>query len=275
MPRGLFSRVLSEIKSAYHGGGPRYLNFVGLGEPFCRPDLPALLREAASTLPGTSLNLSTGLAPFDPAALEELIKDGVINRLSVSLDGLEESGAFHGFTDEVRAGCEALGRIKARRPGFKIRVQTLLTSAPSVEAAVKYAAGLGADEIQLMRVDLHAFGAKPPAPRPAYAEERAIVAGAARLAASLGLVCRNNNSYNLPMELASGGGRRCLISDDHVFITAAGDVIPCFYLREVKFGNLAGQTLRAICAARAGQDFYGRQAQVCRGCDIYRKEHAA
>jgi MoaA/NifB/PqqE/SkfB family radical SAM enzyme len=275
MPRELFTRTLERIKAAYKGGGPRYLNFVGLGEPFCRPDLPALLREAAAALPATGLNLSTGLSPFDPAAFEELVRDGVINRLSVSLDGLEEEGAFHGFTREVRGGFEALKLIKARNPQLKIRVQTLLTSSAAVLAAVKYAAAAGAEEIQLMRVDLHAFGANPPAVRPDFARERAIVAEATRLAASLGLACRSNNSYNLPMELASRGGARCLISDDHIFITAAGDVIPCFFLRQVKLGNLAGQTLAEACAARAQRDLYGQQATLCRGCDIYRKEHAA
>lgn len=275
MSRELFARILSEIKSAYTGAGPRYLNFVGLGEPFCREDLPALLREAAAALPATELNLSTGLLPFDAAAFEALVKDGILNRLSVSLDGPAEEGPFHGFSAEVAESFSALRLIKKKYPGFKIRVQTLITSRSAVEDAVRYAAELGAEEIQLMRVDLHAFGDAPPASRPAFAEERAIVGAAQKLAAELGLACRNNNSYNLFMDIAGGGGRRCLISDDHVFITAAGDVIPCFYLREVKFGNLGRQTLAEACAARKEKGFYENQARLCRGCDIYRKEHAA
>ncbi|MBI5745117.1 MAG: SPASM domain-containing protein [Elusimicrobia bacterium] len=275
MPRELFTKTLSEIRAAYAGRGPRYLNFVGLGEPFCRPDLPKLLREAAAALPGTELNLSTGLVPFDAAAFEGLVRDKTINRLSVSLDGVEKGGAFHGFTPEVSAAFLELKGIKERNPGFKIRIQTLLTSWPAVEAAVRYAAELGAEEIQLMRVDLHAFGDAPPAARPAFAEERAMVAAAKKLAAKLGLACRNNNVYDLFMDIAGRGGRRCLISDDHVFITAAGDLIPCFYLREVKFGNLSRQTLAQACAGRKEKDLYGRQTTLCRGCDIYRKEHAA
>jgi MoaA/NifB/PqqE/SkfB family radical SAM enzyme len=275
MPRELFDKTLAELRAAYPGGGPRYLNFVGLGEPFCRPDLPELLRAAAAALPGTELNLSTGLLPFDAAAFEALVKDGVINRLSVSLDGPAEDGPFHGFSAEVGKSFSALRLIKKKYPDFKIRVQTLITSRPAVEDAVRYAAELGAEEIQLMRVDLHAFGDAPPAARPVFFEERDIVAAAKKLAAGLGLACRNNNSYNFFMDIAGQGGRRCLISDDHVFITAAGDVIPCFYLREVKFGNLARQTLAEACAARKEKDFYGNQARLCRGCDIYRKEHAA
>lgn len=272
MSRDLFLKVLAAVREAYGGGGPRYLNFVGLGEPFCNPRLPEFLRLAAEAFPGTELNLSTGLAPFDRAAFAALVKDGTINRLSVSLDGLEPGGGFHAFSPEVRENFEFLKELKRREPRFKIRVQTLITSRPAVEAAVNYAAGAGADEIQLMRVDLHAFGAKPPVPRPAYAEERQIVRAASAKAAALGLRCRNNNAYNIFMDLASGFDKYCLTSDDHVFVSAAGDVLPCFYLRAVKFGNLAAQPLSAMTAERAR--FYARQRELCRGCDIYRKRHA-
>ncbi|HCC48337.1 MAG TPA: hypothetical protein DEQ38_09535 [Elusimicrobia bacterium] len=272
MSRELFGQVLGAIREAYGGGGPRYLNFVGLGEPFCHPRLPEFLRLAAEYFPGTSLNVSTGLAPFDREGFAGLVEDGVINRLSVSLDGLEPGGSFHGFTEEVRGNLEFLADFKKRKPAFKLRVQTLITSREAVEAAVKYAAGAGAEEIQLMRVDLHAFGEQPPVSRPGFEEEREIVQGAAALAGSLGLRCRNNNAYNFFMDLASGFDRYCLTSDDHVFISAEGDALPCFYLRAVKFGNLAAQPLWATTAAR--EDFYGRQAELCRGCDIYKRCHA-
>lgn len=274
MPYALFDKVLSEIKTAYGAGRPRYLNFVGLGEPFCNPGLGAMLRLAAKTFPGTELNLSTSLSSFDRAGFVSLAEDGIINRLSVSLDGVEPGASFHPFTEEVRGNFAFLKELKQRLPGFKIRVQTLVTSRAGVEAAVNLAAGAGAEEIQLMRVDLHAFKKNPPVSRPPLAEERAIVKAAAELAAGLGLRCRNNNSYDLFMDLASAFDRYCLTSDDHIFISAEGDVLPCFYLREVKFGNLAAQTLAEIAAARKTMDLYGSQKLFCAGCDIYKKNHA-
>lgn len=275
MPPELFDRVLSELKAACGAAGPRYLNFVGLGEPFCHPQLERYLRSAALALPGTELNVSTGLAPFDREAFAGLVRDGVLNRLSVSLDGLEADGPFHRFSEEVRGNFAFIRDLKEKNPGFKLRVQTLMTSFPAVEAAVRHAARAGAEEVQLMRADLHAFGGAPPAGRPGFAEEREIVAAAMALSAELGMRCRNNNSYDIFMDIASRGDKRCLTADDHIFITAEGDVIPCFCLRGVKFGSLASQSLAAACAARERTDFYGSQAGLCRGCDIYKKGHAS
>lgn len=275
MTYALFTKVLSEIKAAYGAGRPRYLNFVGLGEPFCNPELGPMLRLAAKTFPGTDLNLSTSLSSFDRAGFAALAEDGIINRLSVSLDGVEPGASFHPFTEEVRGNFTWLKGLKARLPGFKIRVQTLIVSRAGVEDAVNLAADAGAEEIQLMRVDLHAFKKAPPAARPALAEERAIVKAATGLAAQRGLRCRNNNTYNIFMDLASAFDKYCLTSDDHIFISADGDVLPCFYLRGVKFGSLATRTLAEIDAARKTMDFYGSQKLFCAGCDIYRKNHAA
>jgi MoaA/NifB/PqqE/SkfB family radical SAM enzyme len=272
MPAELFSKVISEIKAAC-GGGPRYLNFVGLGEPFCHPELENLLRLAARELPGTQLNLSTGLEPFDRAAFSRLAVDGILNRLSVSLDGPAADGAFHKFTGEARSNLEFVRDYKKNNPAFLLRVQVLLTSREAVEAAVRQAAAFGADEIQLMRVDLHAFGANPPAPRPGFAEERAIVAEAKALAASLGLACRNNNEHNFFMDVASGWDRYCLIADDHVFVTAEGDLIPCFYLRSEKFGNLGRQTLAEAARARKKAWPRRREGAGCLRCDIYKRRH--
>ncbi|OGR79089.1 MAG: hypothetical protein A2X32_11245 [Elusimicrobia bacterium GWC2_64_44] len=272
MPRETFLKVLAAVREGYGGGGPRYLNFVGLGEPFCHPQLAEFLRLAAERFPGTELNLSTGLVPFDREGFAALVRGRVINRLSVSLDGPEPGGNFHSFSEEARANLEFLAGLKKSEPGFKIRVQTLITSRAAVLAAARLAAGAGADELQLMRVDLHAFAGTPPVTRPGFAEERSIVAEASALAASLGLRCRNNNAYNFFMDLASGFDRRCLISDDHIFVNAQGDALPCFFLRDVKSGNLASQPLAALTAGR--EKFYGRQAGLCRACDIYKRRHA-
>ncbi len=271
----LFKKILFEIKSVCGSGGPRYLNFVGLGEPFCHPRLEEFLRLAARTLPGTALNVSTGLVPFDRNAFAGLVRDGVLNRLSVSLDTLEADGPYHRFTGEARENLDFISGFKKENPDFRLRVQTLITSLPAAEAVVRRAAAAGADELQLMRADLHAFGDKPPARRPGLAEERDITAAARRLCAGLGLRCNNNNSYNVFMDIASAGGRRCLASDDHLFITAGGDVLPCFRLRGERFGSLAERPLAEICGARALTDFYGRQRGLCARCDIYKKGHAA
>ena len=97
---------------------------------------------------------------------------------------------------------------------------------------------------------------------------------AAGKAAESGLRCMNNNSYDIFMDLASDRDRRCLTSDDHVFIDAGGNVLPCFYLREFRYGDLSRESLSTICGKRRELDFYGSQARLCAGCDIYKREHA-
>lgn len=273
MSEELFAAVTGRLKEAFGGKGPRYLNFVGLGEPFCNPGLYRMLRLAAQELPGTSLNVSTSLSVLDQAGFAALVEEGVVNRLSVSVDGLETGGAFHPFSERIRNNFAFLRSLKGRHPAFKLRVQTLITSRERVEAAVNFAADNGADEVQLMRVDLHAFAGRAPAARPPFKEERAIVKAARALARRRGLRARNNNSYNIFMDLASALDRRCLTTDDHVFIDAEGGVLPCFYLREVKFGSLAKGSLSEACGSARRLGFYAEQKALCRGCDIYRKKH--
>lgn len=273
MAPGLFLKVLEAIKAAFPGGQPKYLNFVGLGEPFLNAGLGGMLRQARAAFPGSCLNVSTSLSVLDRAAFASLVEEGVINRLSVSVDGLEAAGAFHPFSEEIRENFIFLKELKARGKNFKVRVQTLISSMERAKAAVTFAADMAADEVQLMRMDLHAFAGKAPVSRPAPAEERAIVKAAMKLAGRRGLRCRNNNIYNVFMDIASARDKYCLATDDHVFIDVEGNVLPCFCLRKVKLGNLAERTLAEITAGKRAMDLYGRQAELCLGCDIYKKEH--
>jgi len=269
----LFARIMAALKTGFGAGGPKYLNFVGLGEPLLNGSLGEMLRLAKKIFPETALNISTGLSVFDRTLMSELAFEKVINRVSVSIDGLDAGGSLHPFTGEVRKNFGLLTELKAAG-GFKLRVQTLIISKERAEEVIKLAAGAGAEELQLMRIDLHAFKGEPPLQRPSPGEEREIVRFAAGRAAESGLRCMNNNSYDIFMAIASGRDRRCLTSDDHIFIDAAGKVLPCFYLREFQYGDLTCESLSAICGKRRELDFYGSQARLCAGCDIYKRDHA-
>ncbi|MCX5785604.1 MAG: radical SAM protein [Elusimicrobia bacterium] len=269
----LFTGVLSGIKLAFAGKQPGYLNFVGLGEPFCNGALKEILRLTKKTFPDTALNLATSLSVFDRTLMADLAAEKIINRMSVSIDSLDAGGPLHSFTGEIRKNLGLLKEMKASG-GFKIRVQTLISSKERVEEVIKFAAGAGADEIQLMRIDLHAFKGEPPVGRPSLREERSIVRSAARLAGQSGLRCVNNNSYNIFMDLASAWDRYCLTTDDHIFIDVDGNVLPCFYLRDISFGNLARQPLAEISEKKRSLSFYNKQKRLCAGCDIYKRKHS-
>ena len=83
-------------------------------------------------LPRTALNVSTGLVPFDREAFAGLVGDGVLNRLSVSLDTLEPDGPYHRFTEEARGNLDFLAGFKKKAPGFKHFI-----AAPGVESGIK------------------------------------------------------------------------------------------------------------------------------------------
>ena len=273
MPYPLFSSLLDGLKSAFGAKEPRYLNFVGLGEPLLNEALGDMLKLAKKTFPRTALNVSTSLAVPDHALFSALSAENLVNRVSVSIDNPEGGGSLHPFTQGISENLAFLKEMK-KKGGFGIRLQTLITSREAAEKVIGLARNTGADEVQLMRIDLHAFEGAPPVRRPPLAEERAIVAHAERLAAKYGIRCRNNNSYDIFMDLASFFDRRCLITDDSIFIDVQGNVLPCFYLRGFSFGNLSTQTLAEIGETRRASSFYRKQASLCKGCDIYKRKYA-
>ena len=273
MPYPLFSALLDGLRSAFAGKEPRYLNFVGLGEPLLNEALGDMLRLAKKTFPRTALNVSTSLAVPDHALFSALPAENLVNRISVSIDNPEGGGSLHPFSQGISENLAFLKEMK-KKGGFGIRLQALITSSAAAEQVLELARETGADEVQLMRIDLHAFEGGAPVRRPSLAEERSIVAHAERLAAKYGIRCRNNNSYDIFMDLASFFDRRCLITDDSIFIDVEGNVLPCFYLRDVSFGNLSRQSLAEISEARRDYSFYGKQAALCKGCDIYKRKHA-
>jgi len=272
MDFGLFTRIVERIGSGFAGKPPGYLNFVGLGEPFCNEALAEMLGFAKKTLPETGMNVSTSLAAFDRAAFAGWAEGGIINRLSISIDGVDETGPFHPFTPEIADNFRFIQELRTRRSDFRIRVQTLMISQKQVREVVELARSMGADELQLMRIDLHAFSGKPPVTRPPLEEERAIVRLASRLAADCGIRCLNNNSHDLFMDIASRYGRTCLITDDHIFIDVDGEVRPCFCLRATSFGNLGRKSLAEVVRNKRASGFYRTQRSLCSGCDIYRKD---
>jgi len=272
MDYGLFSDVVSGLRSAFAPQQPAYINFVGLGEPFLNGSLGRMLRLVKTTFPKTGINVSTSLAVFDRILFESLAAENVINRISVSVDSPAGGGSLHPFSGAVAENLDFLGGLKARCD-FKIRLQALMSSKERALEVVELAKRSGADEVQLMRIDLHAFKGKPPVGRPALEEERRIVRAAARLGKKYGIRCRNNNSYDIFMDLASAFDKYCLITDDSVFIDVEGNVLPCFYLRNVSFGNLARTPLSGILGKKRGMSFYDEQARLCAGCDIYKRRH--
>lgn len=79
-----------------------YLTFVGLGEIFCHDQLACILLFAKQMLPYTRIEISTNLTHFNEPLLQKIIKDKIINQISISVDDINiVSPFYHIFSQEI------------------------------------------------------------------------------------------------------------------------------------------------------------------------------
>ncbi|MFA6030851.1 MAG: radical SAM protein [Elusimicrobiota bacterium] len=275
MSEETFAKVLERLAEAYGERGPAYLSFVGLGEPTRHPRLEPLLRTLRRRFPRTRINLSSNLGECGGERLRVLLSEGLVDRVSVSVDDPEAAGpAFHPFGPAHRANLAALMRLRAElRPELGVRIQTLISTKEQLRRVLTLAEAHGVRLVQLIRLDLHGFGARPPVVRPPLEDERALVRWARGEAAARGLEVWHNNEHDLLRRWASRDGEVCLLSDDHLFIDVEGRVLPCFGLRGHPFGDLRTESLAEIHRKPARRAFYDEQAALCAGCDTYKDAH--
>lgn len=272
MPDAVFARLCARLLEAYGPGGPAYVNFVGLGEVLLNPDLLKILSRFKSSFPRAAANVSTNLLAWDPVLFRALLAGRLADRISVSVDDTEDPGpSYHGSCARVTANIKALAALN-RELGSPagLRLQAVMISKAQALRVVDLAAEAGASIVNLNRLTPHGFpeGARPYRPGPA--EEKEILAAARARAKEAGIQVWNNNTYDLFMDIASGWGRYCLTTDDHLFIDVNGRAAPCFCLRRLAWGSALDKPLRELY--REKPDFYAMQPAACGGCDVYRKE---
>lgn len=269
-----FRLVAERILDACGTTKPDYLNLVGLGEPFLNPAFPDILRHIRAAMPGTRINVSSNLVSAPDDTLKTVLEQGLIDRLSVSVD-LPEGGRtdLHTFTHFLRTRLKSVAR-QAAAGGKKlsVRVHTLIISRDQVLKILGICAETGVDILHLIRLNTHHLPSPKP-PRVTKREEMEILRFARREAAKAGITVWNNNVFNIFMHAASRLDRICLLSDDHIFINAQAEVLPCFLLRGMKFGSLKDQSLREIFLHPAKKGFYSFQRNLCGGCDVYKNAH--
>ena len=56
-----------------------------------------------------------------------------------------------------------------------------------------------------------------------------------------------------------------------LFVDVDANVLPCYSRRGEVLGNLLGQPLKEIVAAKRRAGLYGSQPASCGGCDIYKE----
>ena len=267
-----FEKIKGRLLEAYGAAGPAYVNFVGLGEILLNPDLERILSSFKTSFPGARANISTNLLRWDPALFRRLLSGRLADRVSVSIDDTGDAGPwYHPCCAAAAENIRALGALN-RELGSpsELRLQAVMISEAQALRVLGLAAEAGASILSLNRMTPHLSPAGARPPRPAPPQERAILAAARAAAAGRGLRVWNNNAFDLPMRLASAGGRFCLTSDDHLFIDVGGRVSPCFCLRGQAWGSALEEPLSELYGKKP--DFYALQPEVCGGCDVYREE---
>ena len=269
----VFEKIIKNLKNEMKGK-IEYISFIGIGEIFCNPDLKRMFSCLKEQLPKTRVNISTNLLYFDEDFFVEILTDYNINFISISLDEVLQNDGnddYHQFNLKVIDNLKKLVKLK-RRCGSKssIRIHSLIISEKQLCRIIDFAAMWKIDIIHLVRMNLHFFGANPKIKRPDFKKERNIIRAVRKYALGKGVTLWNNNTHDFFMRLAGKYDKRCLISDDHLFIDVEGNVLPCFYLRKEIIGNIADDSLKKIRAVRVKRGFYKQQKYLCAKCDIHK-----
>lgn len=144
LPVDAFRRVLDEI-----GDYLVDVELFGWGEPLLHPDLPEMIRAAASRDVFTVVNTNLSL-PFDAAHAEALVGSG-LHSLTVSIDGADQA-TYEGYRVGgdlalVVRNCELLTDARRRlgrtRPGLAIEFHPFPHSAGQADAMRALADRLG------------------------------------------------------------------------------------------------------------------------------------
>lgn len=271
------------------------LHLQGLGEPMLHPRFFEMVEIAAAR--GIRVSANTNLTLLTPERARRCAESGLA-QLSVSLDGA--SAAVY---ESVRRGASFakvlrnLDRLVAARdaaggrPEVRGVMVLMRSNLPELPALVRLLHEHGVHELLLQRLssDLEHPGlparyvpirdvvrAEELAP-PELHEAEAVFAEAQALAQALGLL------LHLPRLAAPGepapGGRGCDWPSRQLYLTAAGQMLPCCMVAtadRASFGRVGdgAQALGDVWRGAAAQDFRralaGPQApEVCRSCALY------
>jgi len=298
MSEETFRSVLDRLEA------PEAITLTGWGEPLMHPGLFDFLDEAKARFPGCDVGFTTNGHLLAPKVIDRIL-ERPISRINVSLEELPWEDAFavpaaaadgrtgnplKGWDNRVaRDGhptppkvVDHLRELLARRhaqaargePAPEVRLQVVLfpDSADIVQRLVDFAADLGFQAVNLVRLDVRG---RPDLRRPTWEEERELIALARTRAEARGVSLGSVNDHGWILKLASQGDRFCMRLDNYIYVDVHGNVAPCCLLRGHHLGNLREQSLEEVWSSPEFKRFYGPGVHpACEGCDAFTNHYA-
>ncbi len=285
---------------------PHSITLTGWGEPLMHPHLFDMIDRAHARFPGCDVGFTTNGHLLTDRMIDKVLERRV-SRINVSLEELpwaegdpqapppRDAGAtptnpMKGHENRVaRDGHPTppkvvahLRRLLERRhaqaargaPAPEVRLQVVLFpgSGDTIERLVDFAADLGFQAVNLVRLDVRG---RPDLRRPTWEEERGLIERARQRAALRGVPLGSVNDHGVLLKLASRADSFCMRLDSYIYVDVHGNVAPCCLLRGHKLGNLVEQPLEAVWGSEAFKRFYGPGVHpACQGCDAFLHRYA-
>jgi len=289
-----FTRVLDRLEEE-----PESITLTGWGEPLMHPRLFDFVAEIHRRFPACDVSVTTNAHLLTNAMIEKVLA-ARFSRINVSLEELPWEGAearvvpqgldqkdvhMRGLANEVAKGghptppkvVDRLRRLldaanQARREGRaapEMRLQVVLfpDGTEVMLRLIDFAAEAGFHAINLVRLDVRG---RPDLRRPAWEDERRMIAKARERAAQKTIPLGSVNDHGFALRLASHKDGFCVRLDNFIYVDVSGNVAPCCLLRGHRMGNLLEQSLEDVWQSESFKKFYGPEVHpACQGCDAF------
>lgn len=222
----------------------RYLTLHGWGEPLLHPELPAMIRYAASKK--ISVNFTTN-ATLLPARTTEILNSG-LDAIAFSFPETRQFTPL--VTDNVAAFLRERSARGQKGPKAYLNIALMDDQPDSAGEGIRLAAGVGLDVVNFER----SF----PWSADQAAREKALFARIAAMGREAGCTVKLPPAHTNP----------CPLVRLTMFVRTNGDVAPCCYRADTSLGNILRDGLLQVIRNRA-QFMKTMQADpVCRACRV-------
>lgn len=295
MSEATFRAVLDKLDD------PEVVTLTGWGEPLMHPRLFDYIDELHRRWPAVDVGFTTNGHLLADSVIDKILARRV-SRINISLEELpwapDDAQAPPVPAADARTGNPMKGgenrvardghattpkvvshltKLLSRRNAMaasgkqapEVRLQVVLfpRSARTIERLIDFAADLGFQAVNLVRLDVRG---RPDLERPTWDEEKVLIALARKRAELRGVPLGSVNDHGVLLKLASQRDKFCMRLDNYIYVDVHGNVAPCCLLRGHHVGNLVEQSLDAVWNGDALKSFYGPGVHpACAGCDAF------
>jgi len=244
---------------------PRTITLTGWGEPLLHKDLSKMIKYINQKFPKSKIKFTTNGSLLNQTWARNLLKSNIYE-ISFSIDAIQSNSAGHQNNTRILDNIKNFIKIRGSKKLPLISLQTIISQKGyrDLKDVIEFAAANKVDKINLIRLIKYP-GSK--LSRPSSQNEQRIIKRAKRAAKKLNLKFLCLNQFNLFRYLATGCDRKCLKTDNHLYITVDGKAAPCCNLRNRVCGDLGEQNLSQIWTNKKFKHFRAEQEKICAFCD--------